>query len=418
MANQNTFDALLQTKLDERKSNNLYRSLQHVGGKIDFSSNDYLGFAKLAMVGDNWQVLASSVLRTSRLSGKRGKAPKLLMFHIVPLLWRGVGVRLKKKLADTPNSSSGATGSRLISGNSIEAEEAEEAVAHFHKAEAALIFNCGYMANVGLFSTIAGKGDTVIVDEFVHASIIDGIRLSNANKFNFRHNNIEDLELKLKKSTGNKFVAIESIYSMDGDEAPLQKITDLCEKYNAQLIVDEAHATGVLGTHGEGLVCKLNLQKKVFACVYTFGKAMGLHGAAVTGSTTLKNYLINFARPFIYSTALPPYTYRQITKAYELLPTANRGNLFELVGYFRKSIEGIKGISFIESQSQIQGIMVGDNAKAKALSEHLFSKGIYAKAILSPTVSVGTERLRICLHSFNTETEIDLLLREIKSFVG
>jgi len=371
MLRNKSFDDFLQTKLDDRKTKNLFRSLILNPDKIDFSSNDYLGFSKLP------------AFKTKPGEGQP----------------------------------SGATGSRLISGNSAEAEEAEKIVAAFHQAETALIFNCGYMANVGLFSSIAGKSDTIISDEYIHASIIDGIRLSHANKFKFKHNDIADLEQKLKQATGNKFVAVESIYSMDGDESPLPEVAEVCEKNNALLIVDEAHATGVYGKNGQGLVCQYNLQSKVYACVYTFGKALGLHGAAVTGSQTLRNYLINFARPFIYSTALPPHTYQQIQTAYKLLPGVNRSILFDVIKYFKDSTKKISNVFFVESQSQIQGVLVGDNEKAKALSGHLFGKGIYAKAILSPTVPIGTERLRICLHTFNTKEQIDLLISEIKYFL-
>jgi len=364
------FDLQLQEKLDARTSNGLYRSLVFSEGKIDFSSNDYLGFARIAELS------------------------------AVPV-------------DDLP---AGATGSRLVSGNHPEAVEAEETIARFHHAEAALLFNCGYMANLGLLSAIAGKDDTYIADEWVHASMVDGMRLSNARRFKFRHNDTSDLEKKLERATGRKFVAVESLYSMDGDEAPLQEIAALCDAYNALLIVDEAHATGVFGNTGEGLVCHYGLRHRVYACVYTFGKALGLHGAAVTGSATLKNHLVNAARPFIYSTALPPQAYRQITAAYKMLPAANRQGLFRLVEHFRKEAGRVSGFSLLDSRSQIQGVVVGDNHRAKALSNHLLQKGIYAKAILSPTVPKGSERLRICLHTFNTEEEINLLIREINRF--
>lgn len=370
MRNQFPIEIQLQEKLNTRKKVNLFRSLSVNENKIDFSSNDYLGFSKLTEL----------------------------------------------KLFVNSEIATGATGSRLISGNSMEAENAEKAIATFHGFEAALIFNCGYMANVGLFSCIANKGDTYIVDEYIHASIIDGVRLSFANKYNFKHNNLTDLEQKLKQATGNKFVVVESIYSMDGDEAPLQQITELCEQYQALLIVDEAHAIGIWGNNGEGLVCKYQLQNKVFACIYTFGKALGLHGAAITGSETLRNYLINFSRAFIYSTALPPHSYEQIQFAYQLLPKTERENLFQNITYFRNSIPKIKNYPFVESNSQIQGIIIGENTKARLLAEHIYAKGIYAKAILSPTVPVGSERIRICLHTFNTFEEIDLLMDEILNF--
>jgi len=367
-ANQR-FDTTLQQRLDERKEQGLLRSLVCPDDKIDFSSNDYLGFAQLS--------------------------------------------QLKNIHADA--LASGSTGSRLVTGNSQLVEDTEKIIASFHKAEAALIFNTGYMANAGLFACIASKQDTFIADEYVHASIIDGMRLSYANRHKFKHNDLTDLEKKLQQANGNKFVAVESIYSMDGDEAPLKEIITLCKKYDALLIVDEAHANGVFGDCGEGLVVKHNLQNDVYACIYTFGKALGLHGAVVTGSQILRNFLINYARSFIYTTALPPHIYLQIQEAYKLLPSANRKQLFELINYFKASIQQLKNISFIESNSPIQGIIIADNFKAKALADHLNQKGLFIKAILSPTVPTGTERLRICIHAFNTKEQIDTLVSEIKN---
>ena len=367
-----SFDTLLQQQLDKRKDYGLLRSLVIADGAIDFSSNDYLGFSAL---------------------------PQLKNIGSAPL-------------------PSGATGSRLISGNSLLAEDTEKIIADFHKTKAALIFNSGYMANIGLFSCIASKNDSLISDEYIHASIIDGMRLSYASRYKFKHNNIADLEKKLQQAGGQKFVIVESIYSMDGDEAPLKAITVLCKKYHALLIVDEAHAIGVFGESGEGLVCKYELQDEVYACIYTFGKALGLHGAAITGSRVLRDYLVNHARSFIYTTALPPHTYFQIQEAYKLLPAANRNMLFELISYFSEAISKIKNISFMNSNSPIQGIIIADNFKARSLADQLLKKGYFAKAIISPTVPIGTERLRTCLHTFNTVSQIDMLLNEVKTFIA
>jgi 8-amino-7-oxononanoate synthase len=366
----NRFDNILQQRLDEKKAGGLLRTLTCPQDQIDFCSNDYLGFAQIPQL-------------------KNTKANHL---------------------------PSGATGSRLVSGNSLLAEETEKLIAQFHQAEAALIFTSGYMANLGLFSCVASKEDTFVADEYIHASMIDGMRLSHATRYKFRHNDIHDLEKKLQQAKGNKFIVVESIYSMDGDEAPLPAIVALSKKYDALVIVDEAHATGVFGNNGEGLVVQYNLQKEVYACVYTFGKALGLHGAVVTGSKVLRDYLINHARSFIYTTALPPHTYSQLQEAYKLLPAAKREKLFELINYFRKTVQQSQNISFIDNHSPIQGIIVADNFKAKALANHLTEKGFFIKAILSPTVPKGTERLRICLHSFNSQEQIDSLLNEIKNF--
>src|SRR6478609_2523555 len=373
MSARSDFDRVLQQKLDDRKAQGLLRSLVYADGKIDFSSNDYLGFAQ------------SNALKNS-----------------------SVDVSLP----------AGATGSRLISGNYHIAEDTEKLIAAFHKTEAALIFNSGYDANVGLLSSVPVKGDVIISDEYNHASIIDGSRLSLASRLKFKHNDLVDLERKLNLPADRKFVVVESIYSMDGDEAPLSDIANLCEKYNALMIVDEAHATGVFGDRGEGLVGYYKLESKVFARVHTFGKALGLHGAVIVGSAVLRDYLINHARSFIYTTALPPQQYHSIQKAYEMLLKADRKGLHSLIAYFKNaSTSNSSNIKFIESNSPIQGIVIGDNFKAKALAEHLQNKNFFVRAILSPTVPAGTERLRICLHTFNTKEQIDQLIGEVKKFL-
>ena len=369
MATSIPFDEYLGMLLEERKNNQLYREVITCADKIDFWSNDYLGLSRSELLKQYDNTLPS-----------------------------------------------GSTGSRLIAGNSETAEQTEKAIANFHNREAALIFNCGYMANTGLFASLASKGDTYIADELIHASIIDGMRLSYANRFRYRHNDLQDLEQKLKQAAGRVFVVTESLFSMDGDEAPLVELAALCRQYAALLIVDEAHATGVFGNKGEGLVGQYQLQDEVYACIHTYGKALGLHAAAVTGSRILIDYLINFARPFIYSTALPPHVYQQIQLAYKILPSIDRKHLFSLIAYFRQSAAELKGYRLLDSHSQIQGILIPDKAKTKQLAAHLFERGIAAKAILSPTVPAGEERIRICLHSFNSYSEIDSLFSDLKQF--
>lgn len=363
------FDAYLQQKLDEKKAVGTLRTLVYADNKIDFSSNDYFGFASSGLLS-----------------------------------------------LDNAESASGSTGSRSITGNSRLAEETEQLIANFHGREAALIFNTGYMANVGLFSCLLGKGDTYISDEYIHASIIDGMRLSYANRLRFKHNDVADMEKKIANATGKKVVAIESIYSMDGDEAPLKEIVAICKKHGAWLIVDEAHATGVYGDKGDGLVCQYQLQNDVLAVVHTFGKALGLHGAVITGSQVLRNFLLNQARSFIFTTALPPHNYLQLQKVYALLPAANRKMLYERISYFTKKISEVKGIGFLTSHSPIQGIVVGDNFKTKALATYLIDEGFFVRPILSPTVPAGKERIRICIHSFNSPEQIDNLVKAIEGF--
>ena len=345
-------------KLTAREQTNSLRILLSSENLIDFCSNDYLGFSR--------------------------------------------NLRVKK------SNKHGATGSRLISGNSSEFELLEKELAQFHQAEAGLIFNSGYDANLGIFSCIADKGDTIIFDQYIHASIRDGIRLSNARSFAFDHNDINALEKKLQQASGTILVAIESIYSMDGDEAPLDKIVALCEKYDAQIILDEAHATGIVGENGEGLAQNLNLESKLFARVHTFGKAMGCHGAIILGSENLRQYLINFARSFIYTTALSEHSLNAIESAYNKIKnsTKEREQLESNIQLFQDLVSADLKSKLIQNTSPIQCILVPGNKTVKKVENELQAKGLNIRAILHPTVEEGKERIRICIHSFNTPKEI------------
>ncbi len=368
--------------LKEREQKGSLRKLKTNFPEIDFCSNDYLGFSKLGLIInhlENKQLLGGKLKQSSQGEG----------------------------------TFCGSTGSRLITGNSEFFEEAEKQIALFHHAESALIFNSGYDANIGLFSSVPQKNDLVLFDEFIHASIYDGIRLSHATYFKFKHNDIislQELIVRHKANHKNIFIAIESIYSMNGDTAPLLEIVEVCKKNeNVFLIVDEAHAIGVFGKHGRGLCNELGIENNFFARVYTYGKAMGCHGAAVVGSEALRNYLINFARSFIYTTALPDHSLQAILSAYKLLiETDQIKTLQENISYFYSKINAKK--KFIKSHSPIQSLIVGNNKLADELENKLSEKNIYAKAIKSPTVKEGTERVRFCIHAFNTKEEIDLLM--------
>jgi 8-amino-7-oxononanoate synthase len=310
----------------------------------------------------------------------------------------------------------GATGSRLLSGNSAYAEELERHIAALHNSEAGLIFNSGYDANLGLFSSLPQRGDTIITDELIHASIIDGARLSFANRYTFKHNDLQSLDDKLKQARGNCYVAIESVYSMDGDTPPIAGILTLTERYGASLIVDEAHAVGL---YGYGLAGP-DTQSRVFARVVTFGKALGCHGAIVLGSNLLREYLVNFARSFIYTTAAPVHQLASVKMAYQLLQDSSNE-----VARLRKNIKLFKQQTLtgslyplINSDSAIQCIILRSNEKAKAAALQLQNAGLDIRPILSPTVPQGSERIRICLHSFNTENEINLLTETINSITN
>ena len=364
----------LQKILDKRKEESLYRYLQVNDGMVDFCSNDYLSFARSQKIKDR--------VREKELSQS---------YYL------------------------GATGARSISGNSVYAEELEKYLANFHHAEAGLLFNSGYDANVGLFSSIAKKEDSIICDELIHASIIDGCRLGYANRFRFAHNNLEELEKKLNHAKGNIFVAVESVYSMDGDMADLKSISAICKKYNAHLIVDEAHATGIFGHQGRGLVCQLGLEKEVFARVHTFGKAMGCHGAIVIGAEVLRNYLINFARSFMFTTALPMHSLIQIKTAYEEMDQAGFDNskLHFLIALFRKNFQSHQDVSLIDSFSPVQSVVIPGSARAKKVAAHLQKNGFDVRAIVSPSVPQGKERLRISMHQHNSEEEVMGLLERL-----
>lgn len=372
----NRVEQHLAHKLAEREQAGNLRRLSTHRAPVDLFSNDYLGFATTGLLA-------------SLMQAAHGDA-----------------------------HATGSTGSRLLSGNSRQAEFLEQTIAQFHKAEAALLFNSGYDANVGLISSIAGRSTVLLTDELCHASIVDGARLSfSSHRYKFRHNDLDDLESHLEKVAGERvIVVVESVYSMDGDFAPLVEMAALCEQYGAQLIVDEAHATGVMGSRGEGLVCMLGLQDKVFARVHTFGKALGCHGAAVVGSEVLKQYLINFARPFIYTTALPGHSLHAIHCAYQHLAghTFSNAPLHELIAYFRKKITKSSITGWMDSHSAIQALIVGGNDRTKQLAAALQHAGLQINPILHPTVQEGMERIRVCLHIFNTREQVDVLFDTCK----
>ncbi|RFZ94238.1 8-amino-7-oxononanoate synthase [Mucilaginibacter conchicola] len=363
----------LSSRLEQRAAEGSLRTLKPENDLVDFCSNDYLGFA-----------------------------------HSVELK---ESIRKEIERYDALN---GSTGSRLISGNLNYTEELESQIAAFHGAETGLLFNSGYDANVGLFSSLPQKGDTIIHDELIHASIIDGARLSHANRYSFKHNDLENLEAKLKAAKGNCCVVVESVYSMDGDEPPLQQIIALTEQYEANLIVDEAHA---IGLYPAGLVSELGLQDEVFARVMTFGKAMGVHGAIVLGGDVLRNYLINFARSFIYTTAASFHQVASIKMAYEFLERSQSA-IDTLKTNIRLFKDQLNTSALIDSSSAIQCIVLGSNDKAKTAAAELQRSGFDVKAIMSPTVAAGAERIRICLHAYNTADEIMRLTSAINRIIN
>lgn len=319
----------------------------------------------------------------------------------------------------TLGSSGGATGSRLISGDRNEYHTIEARIAAYHGQAAALVFSSGYMANIGLLSALPQRGDQIFYDQLIHASLRDGIRLSQAKAFSFKHNDVAQLKQRLAKAEGFAFVVTESVFSMDGDRAPLLEIADVCEHYGAALIVDEAHSIGIDGANGSGWVAALGLQERVFASIVTFGKAMGCHGAAILGREELKAYLINFCRPFIFSTGPSPHQWASIAAAYDLLEgigAERRKQLSQRIATFKELAEKyLLGSSFMPPSNDhpIQWVPCQGNAAVVALEQDLARKDWLVKAIRHPSVAQGNERLRICLHSFNTPHEIAALVQEI-----
>ena len=322
----------------------------------------------------------------------------------------------------------GATGSRLLSGNHDLYTQAEDLIAQFHESQSALIFNSGYDANVGFFSSVPQRNDIILYDELCHASIRDGIQMSNSKAYKFQHNDFEDLEIAITKhqpTNDNQqlitvYIVTESVFSMDGDCPNLEELTNLSEKYGAYLVIDEAHALGVFGSKGEGLVQSSGLQNKVFARIMTFGKGLGCHGAAVLGSQELKSYLVNFARSFIYTTGLSPHSAATILIGYQHLQEEKitLEKLKNNIIFFNqeKMRLGIKPM-FVYSKSAIQCAIIPGNEKVKSIASQFHQKGFDVRPILSPTVPEGQERLRFCLHSYNSETEISEVLELLATFV-
>ncbi|MGF1559895.1 MAG: aminotransferase class I/II-fold pyridoxal phosphate-dependent enzyme [Flavobacteriaceae bacterium] len=383
------FPKKLRKKIVERTQDKALRVLGDGNSLIDFTSNDYLGFAK------NENLFARTF--------------QLLLKHDI--------------------AENGSTGSRLLSGNHRLYNMLEVVLAEFHDTEKALVFNSGYDANIGFFASVPQRGDIVFYDEYVHASIRDGIKMGNAKSCKFKHNDIASLKEKIEVSVRSQsltpdsevYVVTESVFSMDGDSPDLKQFAEFCAFHKYLLVVDEAHAVGVFGKKGEGLVQELGVQKKVFARIVTFGKSMGGHGAAILGSSDLRDYLINFSRSFIYSTALTPHTIATILAAYAFLNEdgkQERKLLFDNISFFREKVKGLKlDPHFIESASAIQSCIVSGNERVKKLSNYLAESGFNVKAILSPTVPEEQERLRFCLHSTNSKEEIGLMLEQLKKYL-
>lgn len=361
----------LVQRLESTQEIGRLRSLTIKDDLVDFASNDYLGIAR----------------------SKRLKGAIINEMHNFDRM--------------------GSTGSRLLTGNSSYLERLEAKIASFHGYEAGLVFGSGYMANLGLLSAVLNPREHVYYDVDIHASARDGIRLSGAFAYPFRHNDLDHLEkrLQLKIPIGShRYVCIASVYSTDGSIAPLQEVIDICSKYDARLVVDEAHAVGVWGPRGEGLVHG-GLAKHLFAQVTTFGKALGSYGAIVMGSQVLKDYLVNFSRPFIYTTAPSFPVFAAIQCVYDILPELNeerqqlKNRIAQFTSYFEKKVF-----------SHIQPIRMESLERTVGFSRLLSHKGLDARVLMPPTVKRGSELVRICLHTFNSSQEVELLVKCIEEY--
>ena len=372
-------------ELQELKRQGLYRRLRRVEGEqgptlnldgqevLNFSSNNYLGLA-------NHPALRAAA----------------------------------KEAIERYGCGSGA--SRLISGNMTLHEELEAKIAALKGTEAALVFNSGYQANIGVLSALAGEGDVILSDALNHASIVDGCRLSRATVVVYPHCDLGVLEDGLKNASARirKLIVTETLFSMDGDEAPLAEIVNLAERYGAMVMVDEAHATGVFGPNGAGVVAKLGLGNRVPVQMGTLGKALGAFGAYVAGSRELRELLINRSRSFIFTTSLPPAVMAMAIAAIDLVYKEPQRRL-ALWHNCRALRDGLKklGFSLGESQSQIQPLVIGDAQKCMDFSERLLQKGVFAQGIRPPTVPPGTSRLRITLMATHTHENLH---RALKAF--
>jgi len=393
---QNSFPKNLQKRLDIRSNNGALRKLQNnetleVPPSIDFQSNDYLSFSKKGLLVSEAQKL------------------------------------LRKYTSQKETTQSGSGGSRLISGNHELYPLCEQMIAKFHNSPAAVIYNSGYDANLGFFSCVPQKQDVIFYDAYIHASVRDGMQLSNAKTYGFAHNDFQNFKNKalriLKKTTGNTYLVIESVYSMDGDSPTLEPFLDFCELHNILVIIDQAHDIGVFGKQGKGLINKKGFEERFFARIITYGKALGAHGAAILCSKLLYTYLINFSRSLIYTTALPKHSLAVIWSGYKQLKslpeTGLQKQLQNNIKHFKTEIQRLAiNTYFIKSDSAIHCCVLKDTITVKTISNTLKANGFLVKSVLPPTVPKGLERLRFCLHSSHSSSEISKMLTILASCIS
>jgi len=366
--------ARLHQGLSALEARSQRRSLAEIHG-VNFCSNDYLGLAENP-------ALRTAVVEAVRDAGKVG-----------------------------------GTGSRLLSGQTEEWRDLEDEFARFAGTESSLFFTNGYAANVGLLSSLVGKDDVVFSDERNHASLIDGMRLSGARKVIYPHLDLNALEGALRQEAGapwRKVIVTESVFSMDGDIAPLVELANLAEKYNAAMILDEAHATGVHGPAGHGLAAAAGIASKVLAIIHTCGKALASAGAFVCGPVVLTEHLVNHARTFIFSTALPPYFAGQIRAAMRLAESMDeeRASLLQRAANLRGVLQS-EGFDTAGTASQIVPVILGHNDATLDAAEHLQREGFAVRGIRPPTVPEGGSRLRLSLTTRISQEELSRLVQSL-----
>lgn len=374
----------LQAQLDSRNADINFRALDGSQLLVDFASNDYLGFSMSNEIFD----------------------------------------RTHYYLENEFIFQNGSKGSWLLSGNHQLYPEVEELICKTYHCNGALIFNSGYNANLGFFSCVPQKEDVIFYDELIHASIRDGIAMGNAKAFAFKHNDIDDLkricqdERKHLTKNSEVYIATESVFSMDGDTPDLVALANFCKHNKFRLIVDEAHAIGVFGKQGVGLVHSLGIDKDVFARLISFGKALSSHGAAILGDQKLIDYLVNFSRPSSYTTAIPPHSLMIIKAAYKELQLTHAIEILNKnIRFFKEQLKE-KQLQkyFIESNSAIQCCVVPSSDKVKKIVRHLNYNGFDPEPIFFPKVPKGQERIRFCVHAYNSEDEISKALSLLAPF--
>lgn len=343
---------------------------------------------------------------------------KFLLFSSNNYLGLATDSRLKKKATESISKyGTGAGGSRLTTGNFDIHEQLESEIADFKKTEAAIVFSSGYLANVGVISSVMKAGDTIFSDAWNHASIIDGCRLSKAKTIVYEHADMVDLERKLRQSHGDgmKFIVTDGVFSMDGDIAPLPKIVELAKEYKAYIMIDDAHATGVLGNDGCGTADYFGLKDEIDFTVGTLSKAIGAEGGFVSTSSIAKNYLLNNARSFIFQTALSPSAIEAAREGISIIQNEpeRRKQLLKNAQYLRLKLEE-SGFVMKEGETPIISLIIGSSHEAMQFSAKLLDEGVFIPAIRPPTVPKGSSRLRITVMATHTIEQLDMVISKIK----